>query len=131
MTKKHIKLDREKDARAPTQNPPNKLELLGWGQFDEYLEFVDWIEEEDCKFVTIKLLQDAPQEYKNKWGRTQYKMKVYQYETNDKRTLSAGKRLWGTIKNFLVENQIPPCGTKIQITRTGSGFDTQYQVKFP
>jgi hypothetical protein len=128
MAKKPIRL--EKRPRTPTEHPVSELEKLGWGEFEQYLEFVDW-PDEDPKTIEVILGEDVPHRYENKWGRKQYKMTVWQVwgDRREKRCLSSGKRLWATIRKELESVGEMPHGCAMRITRTGTGFSTEYEVE--
>lgn len=130
---KHFRMERR--PVAPTEPETKELDyLMGWDQFQQYLDFVDW---EDCPdsenvHAIVTLSERAPHSYNNKWGRQQWKMTVHQVKrdgTREKRCLSGGNRLWASIKAALIEEHQAPLGTILNIIRAGSGFNTMYYVE--
>lgn len=103
-----------------------------FGDFEiEYLPFVEWlIVDDDTKLASVTFEDEKPTEYKNKWARTQWKMKVIQ--DADLRMLSGGKRLFSSLSSFCKKhNKYPVSLGIVNIFRIGNGFDTKYLFKFP
>jgi len=101
-----------------------------FGEFKtEYLPFVQWYYKSDkAKLAVVDFLEDKPQQYKNKWDRIQWKMRVMQYE--EEMILSGGKRLFQTLYRFCEEaNKMPTELGLVAIFRIGNGFDTKYKIE--
>jgi len=113
--------------KTPTQ-PPTFLDA--WNGFKEsYTEFVKWqeVESGDYVFCQIKLLDENPTQYENKWKRIQWKMLVEQ--DGEERMLSGGSRLFVALKKCLSFLNLPfEKLPTLQVNRIGSGFDISYKV---
>ena len=116
---------------SKTTTEPIKLADI-WDNFKaDYKPFVEWLVDADNlshTFIIVEFISDAPELYKNKWGRDQYKMEVYQ--STEEKILSGGKRLFLQLKKLcLSENCKPSELGNVLIIRQGSGFDTNYSVE--
>lgn len=114
--------------KTPTQ-PPTFLDA--WNGFKEsYTEFVKWQQstDDEFEFCQIRLIDESPIEYKNKWNRIQWKMLVEQ--DGEERMLSGGSRLFVALKKCLVSLNVAHDKLPIlQVDRIGTGFDITYKVK--
>lgn len=103
-----------------------------WNRFkNDYLPFVEWVQDasdENTSFINVVFLEDVPTEYVNKWGRTQYKIKVKQKA--DEAFLSAGKKLFQRLRDVCLQFKEQPTQLgMLRIERYGSGFETDYSIK--
>jgi len=101
-----------------------------FGEFKtEYLPFVIWhYKSDNVKIAVVDFLEDKPQQYKNKWDRIQWKMRVM--SEDEEVILSGGKRLFQTLYRFCQEvNQLPTDIGLTTIYRLGNGFDTKYKME--
>lgn len=120
--------------RAKTPTEPSITLADVWNNFDfEYLKFVSWIQNstDNCQICDIILIDEAPASYRNKWGREQFKMKVFDYNSKEERVLSAGKKLFSKIRKFCLENNCQPYQLHLIISRIGNGFNTDYMIASP
>lgn len=102
-----------------------------FGEFEsEYKPFVSWyldIDNPNQKSIEIEFISNKPDEYTNKWDKTQWKIEVIQDQ--EECILSGGKRLFKTILGYCKkENKLPIDLGKCQLLRIGSGFDTRYKL---
>ena len=119
----------KKEVRGPNE-PEFKMSDL-WHEFEiDYKPFVEWmvqIDKPNESFAVIQFIEDSPVQYKNKWNREQWKIRVYQ--DKDEKILSGGKKLFSAIMSLCQKEQklpreLPEC----TIWRKGSGFETNYSI---
>lgn len=116
---------------SKTTTEPIRLADI-WDSFkSDYKAFVEWLADVDDpsqSFCIVEFISDSPEQYKNKWGRDQYKMMVYQGQ--EERILSGGKRLFISIKKLCISENLNPTELgNVLVVRKGSGFDTEYSVE--
>lgn len=116
-----------KEPKTPTES--FNLEDAWDGFKTDYLPFVEWMKDstDSFEFTQVKFLEDKPTAYVNKWSREQWKIQVE--ENGIKKILSAGKRLFMSIREFCYANKKTPTNLGIvQIDRFGSGFEVGYRI---
>jgi len=119
-------------AKKKQTRTPNEIEdqMADWfGSFEvDYVQFVEWIRDTDTDSLCVIVEfadSDAPEEYKNKWDRVQWRKRVIQ--DGEDRILSGGKRLWSSFVSFCRKmGKLPADLGLVRIDRHGSGFDTKY-----
>lgn len=119
----------EKKPKTPTEG--FNLDDAWNGFKSDYLPFVEWMKDstDSFEFCQISFIDDVPTAYVNKWSREQWKMQVIQNE--NKKILSAGKRLFMSLREFCYENKKKPSELGIvQLDRFGSGFEVGYRLLF-
>lgn len=119
-----------KKTKTPTE--PIRLDDIWNGFKSDYLPFVQWIANPDAEesYCDVIFLENSPTEYKNKWNREQYKIRIN--DPINEAILSAGKKLFAKILQFCKsENKLPIDLGVIRIVRFGSGFETDYKVLYP
>lgn len=119
------------DKKPKTPTEPFTMDDAWDGFKADFLPFVEWMVDstDSFSFCQIEFIEDSPTAYKNKWSRDQWKIQVRQ--DGSPKIMSAGKRLFMTLREFCYQNKMKPSELGIvQVDRFGSGFETGYRVMF-